>query len=155
MSSGEKGTIGENGQLAPEVLCYLLGQAVRAGDGDRAHELLVPLVEAGVVLVDHGRHEVWRLEGDPDAMPDPSVGFCSRGHAWACWLGQGSPPEVELRFLVDPTVMSEQVFAASREPGATGADDSAGRLLPRLRLVRGGAGGTAQRGPGARRWPDP
>lgn len=46
----------------------------------------------------------------PAPMKGDAYGFKNRDYAWLYWLGLGMPEETEIRFILQPSSMTDHVF---------------------------------------------
>lgn len=132
-----------------EEIAYRLGGIGRSGDTTDLADLLRRGAQLGVVKVNPSRHELWLVEGGGVHFPVGAWGFTSRGFAWVCWLGMGSPPDAEIRLVVNPRVETETTFIRMGQEmesiQAPRCDVPAGPARA-FRVIDGGRSGAGGRG---------
>ena len=121
--------------LHDEEFCYVVGQMHAASmmtDGsDKAEAAgIAEAVGLGLMVLDAGHGNIWKLVGDDGVQHPPKHGFTSRETAFAFWLGCGFAVRggrVEIRYVVDPREDLKMLEDGIKEKTRS--------HMPKLRLV--------------------
>ena len=101
------------GKKTPPELLFMLGKIVAEHTGGPCHDQMIVAVENarenGLVVSSRDRHNVWVVEGRHKTFLGPLLGFTCGKHAWVFWTGLGCPDSVEIRFVMNPNIVMDEV----------------------------------------------
>lgn len=102
----------EMGRLISSARETLDGQAQKI----RLNSIFTAAKSVGLLVDGADRYERWFLEDTcGENALDVDLAFANRALCWLCWLGMGCPEDLEIRFVVEPALEYERIFAGEEE----------------------------------------